>query len=218
MLPVGTNNQILKVVNGQLKWEDQAFEDLIPGSFILGLSYNTLSPRTWSVNATSSNNANTVVSRNNNGDFSAGTISANLSGNVVGNVTGNVTGNATTATRLQTARSINGVPFDGTSNITVSTNYTVTFGNTIFAGGFTNIVGSWSNNSNFFDVFPPSGKTMSNLVAFIPSIAVIHYAGNVNADDSMRCTWSNLGNRIRVFVQNTEQRSTPAANYLAIWS
>ena len=212
MLPVGTNNQILKVVNGQLKWEDQTFEALIPGSFILGLSYNTLSPRTWSVNATSSNNANTVVSRNNNGDFSAGTISANLSGTVFGNVSGN----ATTATRLQTARLINGVPFDGTANI--FTNYTITSGNTIFTGGFTNIVGNWSNNSNFFDVFPPSGKTMSNLIAFIPSIAVIHYAGNVNADDSMRCTWSNLGNRIRVFVQNTEQRSTPAANYLAIWS
>jgi hypothetical protein len=97
--------------------------------------------------------------------------------------------------------------------------YTFVTGNTVFStSGFTNIVGSWSNSANFFDVFPPSGKSMANLVAFIPSIAVIHYAGGVNGDDSMRCTWSNLGDRIRVFVQNTEQRSTPAANYLAIWS
>ncbi len=93
-----------------------------------------------------------------------------------------------------------------------------TYGNTVYStSGFTNQVGSWNNGANFFDVFPPSGKSMGNLVAFIPSIAVIHYAGGVNGDDSMRCTWSNLGDRIRVYVQNTEQRSTPAANYLAIW-
>ena len=97
--------------------------------------------------------------------------------------------------------------------------YTFVTGNTVFStSGFTNQVGSWNNNANYFDVFPPAGKSMSNLVAFIPSIAVIHYAGGVNGDDSMRCTWSNLGDRIRVYVQNTEQRSTPAANYLAIWS
>jgi hypothetical protein len=102
---------------------------------------------------------------------------------------------------------------------TVITQPQFTFGNTIYStSGFTNQVGSWNNGANFFDVFPPSGKTMGNLTAFIPSIAVIHYAGGVNGDDSMRCTWSNLGDRIRVYVQNTEQRSTPAANYLAIWS
>jgi len=93
-----------------------------------------------------------------------------------------------------------------------------TSGNTIYStSGFTNQVGSWNNGANFFDVFPPAGKSMGQLVAFIPSIAVIHYAGGVDGNDSLRCTWSNLGDRIRVYVQNTEQRSTPAANYLAIW-
>jgi hypothetical protein len=38
-------------------------------------------------------------------------------GNLTGNVTGNVTGNASTATALQTARTIGGVSFDGTANI-----------------------------------------------------------------------------------------------------
>ena len=47
-----------------------------------------------------------------------GAITAN--GGVVGNVTGNVTGNATTATSLQNARTINGVTFDGTANITIT--------------------------------------------------------------------------------------------------
>ena len=58
---------------------------------------------------------------------------------------------------------------------------------------------------------------MGDLVAFIPSIGIIHFAGTVNRDDSMRCVASYFGDRIRVYVQNTEQRSTPAANYLAIW-
>jgi hypothetical protein len=93
-----------------------------------------------------------------------------------------------------------------------------TYGQMYSTSGFTNQVGSWNFNANHFDVFPPAGKTMGNLTAFIPSIAVIHYAGGVNGDDSMVCTYSFLGDRIRVYVQNTEQRSTPAANYLAIWS
>lgn len=96
--------------------------------------------------------------------------------------------------------------------------YTIISGASASTSGFTNQVGSWNFGANFFDVFPPSGKTMSNLVAFIPSINQIHFAGGVNGDDSMVCTYSYLGDRIRVYVQNTEQRSTPAANYLVIWS
>ena len=96
--------------------------------------------------------------------------------------------------------------------------YTITYGNTQYStSGYTNIVGSFNNSRNYFDVYPPAGKSMSDLVAFLPSIAVIHYAGGVDGNDSLRCIWSNLGNRIRVYVQNTEQRSTPAANWLAIW-
>lgn len=37
-----------------------------------------------------------------------------------GNLTGNVTGNASSATKLQTARTINGVSFDGSANITIA--------------------------------------------------------------------------------------------------
>jgi hypothetical protein len=97
-------------------------------------------------------------------------------------------------------------------------NITFTYGNTQFStSGFTNQVGSWNDSRNHFDVFPPSGYSMGSLLAFIPSIAVIHYAGGVNGDDSMRCTRSQFGDRIRVYVQNSEQRSTPAANWLAIW-
>ena len=96
--------------------------------------------------------------------------------------------------------------------------YTIISGASYSIAGFTNQVGSFNDGANYFDVYPPVGKSMGNLVAFIPSIHVVHYAGGVDGNDSIRCTYSYLGDRIRVYVQNTEQRSTPAANYLVIWS
>ena len=86
---------------------------------------------------------------------------------------------------------------------------------------FSSLVNAFDNNQNYFDVFPPTGKTMSDLKGFICSIAMIHFGGDVNSDDSLRCIWevypSNGSDRIRVWVQNTEQRSLPAANWIAFW-
>jgi hypothetical protein len=65
-------------------------------------------------NATSANTNSTIVARDASGNFSAGTITAAL------------TGNASTATTLQTARTINGVSFNGSANITVTANTTNT--------------------------------------------------------------------------------------------
>ncbi len=62
---------------------------------------------TWNIKADSSNIPSFIVARNAQGDFTAGTITASLNGN------------ASTATRLATPRNINGIAFDGTSNITV---------------------------------------------------------------------------------------------------
>jgi hypothetical protein len=47
--------------------------------------------------ATNANTASAIVARDASGNFTAGTISANLTGNVTGNLTGNVTGNVTGA-------------------------------------------------------------------------------------------------------------------------
>jgi hypothetical protein len=58
--------------------------------------------------AVSTNTATSVVLRDGSGNFSAGTITATLSGN------------ATTATTLQTARTINGTSFNGSANITTA--------------------------------------------------------------------------------------------------
>jgi len=58
--------------------------------------------------ATPNNIAGTLVERGPTGNFSANVITADLDGN------------AETATRFETTRTINGVPFDGTSNITIT--------------------------------------------------------------------------------------------------
>lgn len=253
LLPAGTPGYVLKAGSGgSISWDALALERLTAGDYIKYTGtgtptyYNTMLPLTINVDATTANTAGKIVARDSSGNFSAGTITAELDGN------------AATATKFATSRKINNVDFDGTADITIQANdptklalaggtmtgfltlsgtptsamhattkqyvdtripvYTFTTGNTEYTYGYTNTVGSWNNSYNWVDVYPPAGKTMANLQAFIPSIAVIHYAGGVNGDDSMRCTWANLGDRIRIWVQNTEQRSTPAANWLAVWS
>lgn len=59
--------------------------------------------------------------------YANGGIQGNVEGNVTGNVTGNVSGssgscsgNSGTATKLKTARTINGTSFDGSANITTT--------------------------------------------------------------------------------------------------
>jgi hypothetical protein len=69
--------------------------------------------------ATDTNTASAIVARDASGNFTAGTITADLTGNVSGS-SGSTTGNAATATALQTGRNINGVSFDGTADITVT--------------------------------------------------------------------------------------------------
>jgi len=82
--------------------------------------------------ATSANTASAIVARDASGNFSAGTITANLTGNVTGNVSGtagSATGNAGTATALATARNFqltgdveaSAVSFDGTGNVSLTT-------------------------------------------------------------------------------------------------
>lgn len=64
-----------------------------------------------------SNTPNTLVLRDSSGDFSAGTITGSLNGNAL---TASTATTALAAIRLANARTINGVAFDGTQNITVS--------------------------------------------------------------------------------------------------
>ena len=79
--------------------------------------------------ATSANTASAIVARDASGNFTAGTVTANLTGNVTGNVTGTVSGNAGTATTLATARDFqlvgdveaSAVSFNGSGNVSLTT-------------------------------------------------------------------------------------------------
>ena len=100
------------------------------GSFLTGGGSSSEGKAyTLGVDATSANTASKVVARDGSGDFAAGTITADLAGN------------ASTATTLQNARTINGVSFNGSANITVAdstkvpTSRTVTAGNALTGGG-----------------------------------------------------------------------------------
>lgn len=72
--------------------------------------------------ATAVNTASTIVLRDGSNNFAAGTITAAL------------TGNASTATKLATARAINGVDFDGSAAITVTAAAGTLTGATLAAG------------------------------------------------------------------------------------
>ena len=113
---------------------------LIRGDYLIGSDFDGSSEITWAVDASSANIIGKVVVRNSSGGFAAGTITADLVGSVTGNVTAasgtstfnrvianefvgpTLSGNAASATRLVTARTINGVLFDGTDNVTVPAN------------------------------------------------------------------------------------------------
>ena len=58
---------------------------------------------------------------------------------------------------------------------------------------------------------------MSHLIGFIASIGAVHYAGDVNSDDSIWLKWHRLSNRVRVVCNNSENRAASQINYLAMW-
>jgi uncharacterized protein (UPF0264 family) len=87
-------------------------------SYLVGSSFDGSSSTSWTINADSANGNSTIVARDGSGNFSAGTITANL--------TGNVSGNATSADKVNNSLSTGdsylvGSSFDGSS----STSWTI---------------------------------------------------------------------------------------------
>lgn len=125
----GSNGQVLTTDgSGTLSWTTVSggggttTNALTAGSYLTGGTFNGSTAVTFAVDATSTNTASKVVARDGSGNFAAGTITAALSGN------------ASTATALQTARTINGTSFDGTANITVTADANTLTGTTLASG------------------------------------------------------------------------------------
>lgn len=126
----GQNNITLKAATPGL---------LTKGAYITGNNFDGSSNTTWAVDATPNNVIGKVVARDSQGNFLANIITANnFVGEFFGNVTitqgtstfdriicneligANLAGNSFSATKLQTGRTINGVTFDGTSDISIT--------------------------------------------------------------------------------------------------
>lgn len=143
------------------------------GTHLIGgaVGFNGATSSTWSVDASTTQNGK-IVLRDIIGNFSANEITASLVGDVrgdvtgdvystsgtkvlesgttggnatfTGNVTGNLTGNADTATKLLQSRTINGVAFDGSQNITISANANAG----LTAGAYINVNGGTGQTFN----------------------------------------------------------------------
>ena len=236
--------------SGAPYWGPPALQPLTFGNYLDGNGRTEFPGNiavTLDVDASTTNTANKIVARDGSGNFAAGVITANLSGN------------ADTATRLETSRNINGVAFDGTQDITISStdpdavsktaiNQTLTgsyslltsptlpahltnksYVDGVAAGyyiqhavlvrtdNFSNQILAFDPTKNYFEIMPPSGKTMSDFAGGITSIGTIHFAGNVDGNDSFGSWFEVRSDRLRIYCQNTEQRAHPRANYLFFW-
>jgi hypothetical protein len=159
--------------------------------------------------ATSANTASTIVKRDSNNDFTAGTITANLSGN------------ATTATTLKTARDIGlagdatgNVSFDGSSNVTLTVDLSDTG---VSAGTY--------GGSSQIPVFTvdAEGRLTSASNTAVSIAANLSFAGDsggtgtlalatdtltINGGDGIDSVSFDANNTVRVAVDNTVVRTT----------
>ena len=137
------------------------------------------------------------------------TATSNFSGNLTGNVTGNcsgssgsTTGNAATATALQTARNINGVAFDGTSNITVAAAAGTLTGATLAAGvtgsSLTSVgtitSGTWSGLFGAVSGANLTKLTAANISSGTATINITGNAGTVTTNANLTGPITSVGN------------------------
>lgn len=80
-------------------------------------------------------------------------------------------------------------------------------------------VGARENDytKNYVWVTPPAGYTMTHLAGFMPSIAQIDFAGDVDGGDTLFCKYRIEATRITVICNNSEARAASKINYMAVW-
>ena len=135
----------------------------------------------------------------------APTFRGALVGNVTGNVTGNLTGNASTATSLQTARTLWGQSFNGTANITGTllgveslvarsgriNNFSGYFddsGNPATGTICITLPNGWTSSMNIYEIWIYEYNTTAN--ASVITIGAYNYNGNGTASSAK---WVNIG-------------------------
>lgn len=132
-------------------------------------------------------------------------IVANVTGNLTGNVTGNLTGNASTATSLQTARTLWGQSFNGTANITGTllgveslvarsgrinnfSGYLDNSGNPATGTICITLPNGWTSSMNIYEIWIYEYNTTAN--ASVITIGAYNYNGGGTASSAK---WINIG-------------------------
>lgn len=135
----------------------------------------------------------------------APTFRGALVGNVTGNVTGNLTGNASTATSLQTARTLWGQSFNGTANITGTLlgveslvarsgrinnflGYLDNSGNPATGTICITLPNGWTSSMNTYEIWIYEYNTTAN--ASVITIGGYNYNGGGTASEAK---WVNIG-------------------------
>lgn len=74
-------------------------------------------------------------------------------------------------------------------------------------------------NANQIYVYPPTGFTIYDLVAFMPSISIIYFNGDVDDNDTLWCRHQvqYANNRIVVICNNSEHRWNAQVNWISCW-
>jgi hypothetical protein len=58
---------------------------------------------------------------------------------------------------------------------------------------------------------------MAGIIGFTLSIGAIYFNGDVDDNDAIRAEYSYLSDRVRCWVQGTEQDGAPVGNWFAMW-
>ena len=187
------NNKVLAVYNNAAQWATLTLTGSVTGTATIAssgtISINTttnhthsylpLSGGTLTGNVTSRSitpaTTNAYVLGSSSLKWSnvyATTFTGNLTGNVTGNVSGSsgsCTGNAATATRLANSVTINGVAFNGSSNITVADNTKLPLAGGTMTGNITIPAtgGSWINGLSAAPIQQNMGTNTSSYFPII---------------------------------------------------
>lgn len=136
---------------------------------------------------------------------SASIVAPTFRGALVGNVTGNLTGNASTATSLQTARTLWGQSFNGTANITGTllgveslvarsgrinnfSSYFDNSGNPATGTICITLPNGWTSSMNIYEIWIYEYNTTAN--ASVITIGAYNYNGGGTASSGK---WVNIG-------------------------
>ncbi|MFN5090159.1 MAG: beta strand repeat-containing protein [Bacteroidota bacterium] len=117
--------------------------------------------------ATNANTASAIVARDASGDFSAGTITAT-------GFSGPLSGNASTATKLAATKNINGIAFDGSSDITVTADAGTLSGTTLKSTVVSSSLTSVGTLTNLTVTNPIAGSITGNAANVSGTVALLN--------------------------------------------